>query len=109
MWGLATPARSSLCSVQSSAFEHRVPFGTSRSGHGSAVSLQFIWRRDTALPCPLYLPCPLHHSGAAGIDIISWKTAIQKSDLFGLIMVFVDTLDRQSAVSFMTLYKYFKA
>ena len=34
---------------------------------------------------------------------------MQKSDLFGLAVVFVDTLDRQSAVSFMTLYKYFKA
>ena len=35
----------------------------SKSGHGTAVSLQLIWRRETALPSPLY------HSGAAGIDI----------------------------------------
>ena len=34
-----------------------------KSGHGSAVSLQLIWRRDTALPSPLY------DSDATGIDI----------------------------------------
>ena len=36
-----------------------------KSGHGTAVSLQLIHHgRETALPCPLY------HSGVAGIDII---------------------------------------
>jgi len=34
-----------------------------KSGHGTAVSLRLISRRDTAVPCPL------SHSGAAGIDI----------------------------------------
>jgi len=38
--------------------------GLKKSGNGSAVSLQLIGRRETALPCPLY------YSGAAGIDII---------------------------------------
>ncbi len=44
-------------------------------------------------------------------ELISFpgKRLYKKSDLFELIMVFVDTLDRQFAVSFMTLYKYFKA
>ena len=41
-----------------------------------AVSLQLIWRRDTALPCPLY------HFGAAGIDTTRFFPGNEKKTRF---------------------------